>query len=139
MTPETLAICHARAFAGLGRAWSAEEFADLLNSRHVFAVGDSRAFALGRVIGAEAELLTLATDPVHRRQGLASAALKAFETTAADRGASEFFVEVAADNRAARALYRRYGYARAARRAAYYGRPGGRREDALILRKAAVG
>ena len=51
-----MAALHARAFAGQGRAWSAAEFADLLASSLVFAVGDTRGFALGRVIADEAEV-----------------------------------------------------------------------------------
>ena len=46
------------------------------------------------------------------------------------RGASEAFLEVAEDNRAARALYARGGWAPVGRRPGYYG--GG---DALILRR----
>ncbi len=135
MTPETLCATHARAFAGQGRGWSAAEFAALLDSPHTFVVGDARAFALGRAIAEEAELLTLATDPVHRRTGLARAALSAFETEARARGAVRGFLEVAADNAAARALYAAARWRECARRAAYYPRVGGAAADALILEK----
>lgn len=135
MTPETLAATHARAFAGQGRGWSAAEFAALLDSPHVFAAGDARAFALGRVIADEAELLTLATDPAHRRAGLARAALTAFEAEARTRGAARGFLEVAADNAAARALYAAARWRDCARRPAYYPRAGGPAADALILEK----
>jgi len=135
MTPETLAATHARAFAGQGRGWSAAEFGDLLDSPHVFAVGDARAFALGRTITDEAELLTLATDPAHRRAGLARAALAAFEARARARGALRGFLEVAAGNTAARALYAEAGWREGARRRGYYPGPGGEAEDALVLEK----
>ncbi|RBI87192.1 ribosomal-protein-alanine acetyltransferase [Rhodosalinus halophilus] len=133
MTPETLAALHARAFA---RGWTAEEFARLLESPHVFALGDGRAFALGRVAAEEAELLTLATDPLHRRQGLARARLAAFEAEARARGATTAFLEVAADNGAARALYEASGWAEAGRRPRYYPRSDGPAADALIMRRA---
>lgn len=135
MTPETLAAAHARAFAGNARAWSAAEFAALLDSPHVFASGNARAFALGRVIADEAELLTLATDPAHRRKGLARAALAAFETEARARGAVRGFLEVADDNAAARALYAVAQWCECARRPGYYPRAGGSVADALIMEK----
>ncbi|MBC7131836.1 MAG: GNAT family N-acetyltransferase [Roseovarius sp.] len=132
MTPEALALTHARAFAGQGRAWSAAEFADLLASPHVLAIGDARAFALGRVVAGEAELLTLATDPGHRRAGRARACLVAFMAQARARGARTAFLEVAEDNAPARALYEQAGFAEAGRRAGYY--PGGR--AAVVMHKA---
>lgn len=135
MTPETLATTHARAFAGRGRGWSAVEFAALLDSPHVFVAGDARAFSLGRVIAGEAELLTLATDPAHRRKGLARAALAGFEAGARARGAVRGFLEVAADNAAARALYAAAFWRDCARRPGYYPRSGAAAADALILEK----
>ncbi|MEQ8292411.1 MAG: GNAT family N-acetyltransferase [Roseovarius sp.] len=134
MTPEEMAACHARAFAGHGRAWSAREFADLLDSPHVFAVGDGRAFAIGRAVADEAELLTIATDPARRRQGLGRETLTAFEIGAAERGASRIFLEVSAGNAAAIALYRFAGYDETGRRKGYYQGPDGR-EDAVLLEK----
>ena len=136
MTPEDMARLHARAFDGQGRAWSAAEFAALLDSPHVVAVGDRRAFALGRIIADEAELLTLATDPDLQRQGLGRACLRQYETEAVARGAVSFFLEVAEDNHAARALYRRAGYREMARRTGYYHRGGAPAVDALTLRKS---
>lgn len=136
MTPEDMARTHASAFADEARAWSAAEFRALLDSPLTFATGDARAFALGRAIAEEAELLTLATDPAHRRRGLARACLAAFETAAQARGARGAFLEVAADNAPALALYQAAGYVRIARRAAYYARAAGPAADALILQKA---
>ncbi|SEK66767.1 ribosomal-protein-alanine N-acetyltransferase [Roseovarius azorensis] len=135
MTPEDMARTHARAFEGQARAWSTAEFKSLLDSPLSFATGDRRAFALGRAIADEAELLTLATDPAHRRRGLARACLAAFETEARQRGARSAFLEVAADNAPALALYHAAGYAQTARRAAYYTRTCGSATDALILHK----
>jgi len=135
MTPEALAATHARAFAGSGRGWSSAEFASLLESPCVFAFGDDRAFALGRVIAGEAELLTLATDPGARRQGLARAALADFEAEARARGAARAFLEVAEDNAAARGLYAVARWEVIARRAAYYSGTTGPAADALVLAK----
>lgn len=138
MTPEAMAATHARAFAGHGRAWSADEFRQLLQSDHVFSLGDARAFALGRVVLDEAELLTLATDPAHRRKGLARACLDAFEAQAAARGAVSAFLEVAEDNAPARALYRAAGYAELGRRKGYYTSLGNTAVDALVLSRTGL-
>ena len=132
MTPEALAALHARAFAP-ARGWRAAEFAALLESPHVFAVGDTRAVALGRVAAGEAELLTLATDPDHRRCGRARACLAAFAAEARTRGATEAFLEVAADNAAARALYAADGWTETGRRPGYYPRGEHPAVDALLL------
>ena len=135
MTPDQLARLHARAFAGQGRAWSAPEFADLLASAHVFRVGDTSSFALGRVVAGEAELLTIATDPDQQRRGLGRTSLRAYEAAAKDRGAEISFLEVARDNNAALALYLAEGYAEIACRTGYYRRQDGHQVDALILQK----
>lgn len=135
MTPEALAATHARAFAGVDRKWSSAEFAALLRSPGAFALGDDRAFALGRVTADEAELLTLATDPGVRRQGRARAALAGFEAEARARGAARAFLEVAEDNTAARALYAVAGWEIIARRAGYYPRAAAPAADALVLAK----
>ena len=137
--PEAMAALHGRAFAGQGRGWSADEFAALLDSPHVFALGDGRALCLGRVVADEAEVLTIAVAPDARRQGLGQALLARFEQTAAQSGAARAFLEVAADNVAARALYARAGYGEIARRTGYYLLPHGRRVDALILQKQGLG
>jgi [ribosomal protein S18]-alanine N-acetyltransferase len=130
VTPETLAAVHARAFVE-ERAWTAAEFAALLAQKSALVAGDARSFVLGRVTLDEAEVLTLATDPSHRRQGLARVGLAAFEAGAAGRGAGRVFLEVAEDNTAARALYAAAGYAQVGRRARYYA--GG--VAALVLEK----
>lgn len=135
MTPDEMAHLHATAFAGQGRAWGEREFAGLLQSGHVFVVGDSRAFAVVRALADEAEVLTLATHPDHRRDGFAQSVLSLLETEAARRGATRLFLEVAEDNAAARALYAGAGYRETARRAKYYARPDGVHSDALILEK----
>jgi ribosomal-protein-alanine N-acetyltransferase len=132
MTPEDLARLHAAAF-GDERPWSASEFASLLGLPGILLLGDARAILLGRLAADEAEVLTLATDPAHRRQGLASALLARFHAGAAARGASRAFLEVAEDNAAARALYAVAGYAEAGRRRRYYRRASGADADALLL------
>lgn len=135
MTPEDLARIHAACFPGQ-RAWSADEFADLLSLPGTFLITRPHGYALGRAAAGEAELLILAVTPEARRQGLGRQLLAAFEAAAKERKASELFLEVAADNRGALALYRAGGWAEHGRRRKYYTRRSGPEIDAVLMRKA---
>ncbi|MGI1663912.1 GNAT family N-acetyltransferase [Palleronia sp. KMU-117] len=135
VTAEDLARVHAQAMDS-GPAWSAADFAGLLAAPGVFALGDDRGVALGRVAADEAELLTIAVLPGHRGAGVGRSLLAAFETEAARAGARVAFLEVAADNHAARALYTRGGYVETGRRKGYYRLPEGGRTDALTMTRA---
>ncbi|MFN3643663.1 MAG: GNAT family N-acetyltransferase [Gemmobacter sp.] len=129
-TPAALAALHARCF-GRPRPWTAEGFAAALAAPGGFLCGGPAGFALGRALAGEAELLTLAVDPGLRRQGHAASLLAAFEAEVARRGAGRAFLEVAADNAPARALYAAAGWRPAGLRRGYYGAG----IDALILDK----
>lgn len=135
MTPQTLAALHAAAFSAT-RAWSADEFASLLKHPGTFSVGDTRSFALVRTVLDEAELLTIATAPDMRRQGLARATLLAGEMQAKDQGATRIFLEVAEDNAPAIALYTSAGYSQIGRRPGYYVPKNGAPVAALVLHKS---
>ena len=137
MTPEALAAVHGASFE-TPRPWSAAEFASLLADPMVFAVGDAAGFAFGRVVADEAELLTLTVAPTARRRGLARACLAAFESTAKARGAATAFLEVAAGNTPAIALYQGAGWHQTGRRPGYFRHGDGGREDALILTKPLI-
>ncbi|MCA2012571.1 GNAT family N-acetyltransferase [Cereibacter sphaeroides] len=137
MTPDALSALHHRCFV-TPPPWGADSFTDLLASPFTFLAADAqgRAFALGRVIAGEAELLTLATDPDLRRQGLARQLMARFDAAAQARGATEAFLEVAEDNAAARALYAACGWEQKGRRPGYYVAPTGEKVAALILCKS---
>jgi len=130
-----LARAHASAFDA---PWPPEAFIELLNSPGAFAVAAvDHALAgliLMRAIAGEAEVLTLAVEPSHRRRGLARALLQTGLAMARTAGAEAAFLEVAADNPAAIALYREAGFAETGRRGGYYRRQGGPAVDALVLR-----
>ena len=132
MTPEVLARLHAASFS-TSRAWSADEFSQFLADPACFVTGDARAFALGRIVLDEVELLTIATHPDHRRQGLARETLIDWFKTAAERGASKAFLEVAEDNKAALDLYCSCGFQEAGRRRGYYQRSDGTKADAITM------
>jgi len=135
-----LAAAHAQSF---NPAWSAQDIETLLNAPGGFAWAarsvDPPApvcgFLLARAIAGEAEILTLAVGPPHRRQGVARALIEASAATAIAAGAETMFLEVAADNHAAIDLYRSAGFEPVGSRKGYYARPGAALIDALVLRR----
>ena len=133
MTSAEMAALHAAAFPG-ARGWSAAEIACLVDGPGAYAVAQARGFALGRAITGEAELITIAVDPHTHRQGIGRTLLAAFETGAQARGAEIAFLEVAADNGAALALYRNARWRETGRRRGYYPRRGGA-VDAVTMTK----
>ncbi|SEM74744.1 GNAT family N-acetyltransferase [Palleronia pelagia] len=132
MTPEDLARLHARAIT-VPPPFPAEGFRDLLAQPGAVLVTRDHAFALGRVVLDEAELLTIATDPDHRRKGLGRACLDAFHDDVRAYGATRVFLEVAETNAAARALYDAMGYEQLGLRRGYYRDPAAGSVDALVL------
>ncbi|WP_342076631.1 ribosomal protein S18-alanine N-acetyltransferase [Yoonia sp. SS1-5] len=134
MTPAQLAQLHAACFAD-ARAWTDAEFAALLNQPGTRLACAAHGFCLVRVIADEAEVLTLAVDPPYRRQGLARMVLQDAEQQAANAGAVQVFLEVAADNAAARALYQKAGYRQVGERPGYYLHKDKAAVAALILQK----
>lgn len=132
-----MAEIHAGAFSP---PWGAAELATLIE--HPGAIPllagpapAARAFALARLAADEAEVLTIVTDRAAQRSGLARTLLRTLHDDAARRGAKRIFLEVAADNDAARRLYQGEGYAETGRRRGYYLRPDAPPVDALVLVK----
>jgi ribosomal-protein-alanine N-acetyltransferase len=132
VTPNDLAALHARAFAP-ERGWTADEFEDLIASPHVRLLTRPGGMLLVRTVAGEAEILTLAVAPDHRRRGIADALLRDWLSTT---DAEEAFLEVAADNAAAQHLYQKHGFARAGLRKGYYARPHGGPVDAVLMKAA---
>lgn len=131
MTPDALATLHRAAFSD-ERAWAATEFESLLASAHTHLTTAPHGFALWRAVAGEAELLTIATHPDHRRRGTARALMQRWMATASTQ-ADTAFLEVAADNAAAIALYDAFGFKQMARRPDYYKRAA-TSVDALVMR-----
>ncbi len=125
-----LAAIHAAAFPP-GERWGAAAMAELLALPGVFGFIDpGGGCILARRAGGEAEILTLAVAPAARRRGAGRALL--------DRVAASpepLFLEVAAGNAPALALYAAAGFGEVGRRRGYYG-PG---RDALVLRRPGSG
>lgn len=132
MTPEELAALSTRAYRHM-TPWSAGSFAQTLARPQALLVTTDHAFALGLVVADEAEILALATDPAHQHRGEGATLLTRFHGAARVRGAATVFLEVAAANAPAIGFYTAQGYAATGRRKAYYRRPDGTRDDAVIM------
>ncbi len=137
MTPgdaRWLAHIHGQCFTH-PRPWRENEFATLLKNPACSLVYRQNGFALGRTIIDEAEILTIAVLPGTRRAGTGQALLQNAETRMAAMGAKKVFLEVAANNIAALALYQAADYRESGCRRGYYSAPNGDRIDGLILSK----
>ncbi|MBC6440617.1 MAG: GNAT family N-acetyltransferase [Rhodospirillales bacterium] len=115
-------------------AWSAASIVRVLNGTGAGALiahdDDDLGFAIHRTVAGEAELLTIGVLPRARRHGVATRLVAAVLDRAAVGGASRLYLEVARDNRAARALYARHGFRQVGWRKGYYDNG---RTDALTM------
>lgn len=131
---------HAEVLAGMhhicfAEPWSAASFSEVLamaGAEGLIAIdggslvpsADSpgpAGFVLWRRALDEAEILTLAVLPPWRRAGLGGRLLSRALADAQAAGAAWMFLEVAADNQAALALYRARGFETVGLRKGYYG------------------
>ena len=135
MTTAEMARLHQAAFV-MPRAWSEAEILDLLISPYCFATGTDHGFVVGRVVAGEAELLTIAVEPLAQRQGFGHNLMGKFMAEIRARHADTAFLEVAETNLAARALYAKWGFAEVGRRRGYYVTQDGHAIDALVLTRA---
>ena len=133
MHPEDLAKLHAFCFT-TPRPWRADEFADLLKSRGTFLISHTNGFALGRIAGPEAELLTIAVHPEAQNAGHGARLVDDFLCNATTLGAKDIFLEVAENNPSAIALYLKLGFKQVAKRKEYFKQINGPALTALIFK-----
>jgi tRNA threonylcarbamoyladenosine biosynthesis protein TsaB len=133
-----LAALHAECFE---RPWTAEEFARLMalpEARAFLALeGEEPAgFVLANAAAGEAEILTIATRPQNRRKGYARKLInKLTAELSSAQGVQSLFIEVAANNNPAVALYENAGFKPVGLRKAYYRSANGTTDDAHVMRK----
>lgn len=134
---DELAAIHGAAFA---RGWSIDEMDALLNDPAVVGAVLRRVtrerpygFALSRIAEDEAEVLSVAVAEARRGAGGGHALMGRHLAQLTARGVRRVVLEVDEDNRAALALYRRFGFEKVGRRRAYYERAGGGRASAEVL------
>ena len=131
-----IAGLHAKCFA---QAWDERAVRSLLENNNVFALladnaSQSQSFILVQAVSDQSEILSFGTRPGARRSGCARALLRAAAQEAAGRGAREMYLEVAADNEAALALYESHGFVRCGARPRYYEKHDAPPVDAVTLR-----
>lgn len=119
-------------------AWTAEmywsELAGVPQTRRYVVAEQDRAlvgYAGVLVVGADADVQTIAVSPGAQRQGIGGLLLDELERNAVQRGASRMFLEVSARNDAAQSLYLGRGYEVSGRRRDYYARG----VDAVVMVK----
>ena len=133
---------HAASFPGA--AWSAADLSALLREETVFGLVARRANAFGsrsvvgfvliRSVADEAEVLTIAVAPSHRRRGVARSLMEeAMRRLYRDRVA-HLFLEVDTGNEAALALYRRLRFEKVGERRGYYAHGSVPGATALVMR-----
>lgn len=133
---------HVRAVAGLEKIcfadpWSEASIAgELNNPLSLWLVALENQHVVGYVgsqsVMGEADMMNLAVDPDHRRQGIGASLVEALVRALFEQQVSSLTLEVRASNETAKRLYGSFGFSEVGRRPNYYRNP---REDALILRK----
>jgi tRNA threonylcarbamoyl adenosine modification protein YeaZ/ribosomal-protein-alanine acetyltransferase len=133
---ELLSVLHGEAFED---GWSAQAFAEMLATPGTDAAIASEAgvplgFIVTRRAADEAEILTIGSRPSVQRRGVGRQLLDQHAAELTARGVRHIFLEVAASNAAAHALYTACGFIAAGRRKGYYKRRDGV-EDAIVMRR----
>ena len=135
---ETCADVHAASFTF---SWPLTDMEGLLTSSTTFADGavgkggEVLGFILSRLAADEAEILTIAVLPKRRGQGIAKLLMRANMEKLQIAGAKSWFLEVEAQNTAALALYKRFGFEQVGERKSYYKKADGHAALAYILRR----
>lgn len=121
-----LATIHGASFS---RGWSKNELAQMLGANGTLCLvlrqegqieRPPMGFVLCRQAGDEAEIITIATEPKHRKRGIARFLMdEAIRNLHSDRVKS-LFLEVDETNASAIGLYRSLGFVQAGERKGYY-------------------
>lgn len=129
--PSVLAI-EAQAYP---RPWSARLFEEEIDrSGRVYLVARAEATVVGYagllMIADDGHVATVAVERTWQHRGVATRLLGGLVGGARELGANQLTLEVRMSNTRAQELYRRFGFAPAGARKAYYGDNG---EDALVM------
>ena len=136
LRPADAAECarlHAQAFTP---GWTAADLREQATRADRVMTGAARhepaliGFAVSRVVGDEADLLTIVVDRASQGGGIGAGLLGRHLSALAQARARTVFLEVASGNASALALYARFGFAQVGARKGYYGG----HADAVVLR-----
>lgn len=111
------------------KPWSADDFGDLKKSGCEI-IASQNGFIVYRTTLDEAEIITIGVHPDARRTGIGVALLGVMEADLKKSGVKHIFLEVAADNIPARALYEQNRFVQIGVRPRYYDGV-----DAIMMRK----
>lgn len=134
---EEISALHATLF---DPAWDTESIAKLLDHPGATALvamhGNPKViagFVIGQLAADEAEILTIGVATEWQRKGLGKRLIEGLANAVRRAEAKRLFLEVAADNDAAFALYTGQGFTATGMRKGYYVRKGAQAADALTL------
>ena len=118
-------------------AWSASALASTLSSPFsvafiAYADGLAVGYWIASLLSPEGELLRIGVHPAYRRRGIGALLMEKFLQTAKERGCTDLFLEVRADNLPAASLYRHFGFSDNGLRRGYYKNPSA---DALLMKR----
>ena len=135
-----VAAAHARLF---DEPWNQHEIDRLLDGPAALAIlarsiqtNAVAGFVIAHAAADEADILSIGVTPEWQRCGVARRLVLDLSTVAAAKGAKHLYVDVAADNAPAIALYAGLGFLGRGRRKGYYVRRPGPASDALLLARA---
>lgn len=119
-----MSTIHRKSFSA---SWPPDEMR--LHIEHDLCLGMGEplsAFILVQTAGDQADILTIATHPDHRRKGLARALLLETESVLREQDVYTLYLDVSELNDDAKSLYKSCGYQAVGRRPRYYRTPAGR-------------
>jgi ribosomal-protein-alanine N-acetyltransferase len=102
------------------KGWPVADFERYLNDKTILICGTETCFAVFRLIGSEAEILTVSSHPDVQGRGGATAMFRDALDKLNSLNIQEIFLEVADNNTAALALYTRAGFLKFNTRRNYY-------------------
>ena len=133
MTPKEMSELHSVCMNGY-QTWSEAYYKKLLKSKiSIFKISPF-GFGCARLIKDEAEILMILVKPNARRNGHATLILKKLTEELRSLGCGKIFLEVAAPNKEAIALYLKNHFRCIGHRSKYYSLIGGQKVDALVLK-----
>ena len=133
MTPKEMSELHSQCMNGY-QIWSEAYYKKLLESKTSIFKSSSFGFGCARLIKDEAEILMVLIKPTARRNGHATLILKKLAEELQSLGCKQIYLEVAATNKKAIALYLKNNFHCIGKRSKYYSLKNGNKIDALVLK-----
>ncbi len=124
---DKLATLHSKCFPN--KPWGENDFMDLKKSGCEIIASDN-GFIVWRLIGMDAEIITIGVNPENRKSGIGEALMQIAMTEIKKSGGQKIFLEVSIQNTPAINLYKKLGFENVGTRPKYYDGT-----DAIIMEK----